>query len=279
MDKRYAQVIVLFLFTSVLTCYALIDAGTEYEELTWVQEAGRSLQRADCIYYSYTTALSVGAVSSVERVDVRGNQLTGEWVAEYYVTDEDGTRRILKSFCDGSRLYHYIDWTGEWEEQQAADISMPSFRELYALNYGDADIAEVEKRQEGTGTTVTILLTEEYLTGLLSEHYDEAQALYEGYRRAETGAGQQENLELGIERYKRIRIDEARQEFVMDADKVLRSVEYDATLRVPEVITDGKGQTALGEEKSILFQHRIEINAYNEPHILDVIEQCGSELL
>lgn len=278
MDKRYAQVIVVFLFASVLTGYALIDAGTQYEELTWVQDAGRILQRADNIHYSYTTTLSAGAVSSAERADVRGNQLTGEWMAEYYVMDEDGIRRILKCFCDGKRLYRYVDWTGEWEEQQEADISMPSFQSLLSLKYRDADIAEIVHGSEGNGTHVTVLLTEEYLGALVAEHYDEAQALYEGYLRAETGAGQQEKLELGMERYKRMRIESAGSMFAIDADGVLRCAEYAAEIYVPEIVTDSSGQSALGEEKCVSFRHRVEIKGYNEQEILDAIEQCGSEV-
>ena len=278
MDKRYAQVIVLFLFTSVLAGYALIDVSTKYEELTWIQDASRRLRRTDNIWYTCTMTLTAEAVSFTEQIEVRGNQLTGEWVAEYYTTDEDGTRRILKSFCDGRKRYDYVDWTGEWEEKPFSDITMPDFEVPYVLNYGEADIAEVEQRQEGTDTTVTIALTKEYLAGLISEHYDEAQALYEGYRRAETSPLSQGMLELGMERYERMRIENARQIYAADADKVLRSVEYDAAVCVPEVVTDDLGQTALGKEKTILFRHRIEIKGYNEQQILDAIEQCGSEV-
>lgn len=278
MDKRYAQVIVLFLFTSILTGYALIDAGTKYEELAWVQDAGRSLRRADNIRYSYTTTLSADNASSVERVDVWGNQLTGEWMAEYYVMDEDGIRRILKTFCDGKRLYRYVDWTGEWEEQGMADISMPSFGTMVSLKYKDGDIAEISHSSKGGATVVAVLLTEKYRKALVAEHYDEAQALYEGYRRVETGAGQQENLELGMERYKQVRVESAGNVYEIDAGGVLRRVEYDLIFYVPEIVTEENGQSMLGEEREVSFRHQIEIKGYNEQGILDAIEQCGSEM-
>lgn len=148
-----------------------------------MQDASRNLRRVNNIQYSYTTTLTSSAGTDTERVDVWGNQLTGEWVAEYYVTDEDGTRKILKSFCDGRNLYHYIEWTGDWEKQLLTDTTMPSLTSVTSLTYGDDDIAEISREQEDGHETVTVSLTEEYLEELVSQHYEEARELYEGYSR------------------------------------------------------------------------------------------------
>lgn len=279
MDKKHVRALIIIIFASLLVYHAVIASGTQYKEMAAVQDASRNLRRVNNIQYSYTTTLTSSAGTDTERVDVWGNQLTGEWVAEYYVTDEDGTRKILKSFCDGRNLYHYIEWTGDWEKQLLADTTMPSLTSVTSLTYGDDDIAEISREQEDAHETITVSLTDEYLEELVSQHYEEALELYEGYSRAESSTERQDSLQLGMERYAQIRLADAKNIFVIDKENVLTGVEYATTLYAPEVVKDADGKTTLGDEKSMLFQHRIDVRAYNRQSILDTIELCSEEVM
>ena len=94
------------------------------------------------------------------------DMLTGDWISEHYTTDEDGTRLYLKQFCDGRDLYHYIDWSGEWEQilpQQRENTVIPDYEMVTDLGYAWTDVEDLERVTEDGAVEITCSFTQEYL--------------------------------------------------------------------------------------------------------------------
>ena len=115
MEKRKFRIVVVMAFGVTLLAVSVLDGSVSSTELAMLQGAMRELRRTDNLEFSYENILSEKGTSKSEKAVIWADTLSGSWVGEYYITDEDGTRRYLKKFCDGESVYEYVEWSGEWE--------------------------------------------------------------------------------------------------------------------------------------------------------------------
>ena len=114
MVKRKIRALVVMAFGVALAAFSALNGSTQCAELAMLQDAMRELRRTDNLEFSYENTIAGAGVSRGEKTVVWADALSGSWVSEHYITDEDGTRRYLKKFCDGGSVYQYAEWSGEW---------------------------------------------------------------------------------------------------------------------------------------------------------------------
>ena len=130
MEKRKLRILTVVVFAGVLIFGALRQNSTRRGELGEIQVAMWNLGKVDNLQLSYEYRWKQNGSAGGETMHAWADMLTGDWISEHYTTDEDGTRLYLKQFCDGRDLYHYIDWSGEWEQ-----IPPPSSRRPRPLRF------------------------------------------------------------------------------------------------------------------------------------------------
>ena len=142
MEKRKLRILTVVVFAGVLVFGALRQNSTGRGELGEIQVAMWNLGKVDNLQLSYEYRWKQNGSAGGETMHAWADMLTGDWISEHYTTDEDGTRLYLKQFCDGRNLYHYIDWSGEWEQilpQQRENTVIPDYEMVTDLGYDVTD--------------------------------------------------------------------------------------------------------------------------------------------
>ena len=171
MEKRKLRILTVVVFAGVLTFGALRQNSTGRGELGEIQVAMWNLGKVDNLQLSYEYLWKQNGSAGGETMHAWADMLTGEWISEHYTTDEDGTRLYLKQFCDGRNLYHYIDWSGEWEQilpQQRENTVIPDYEMVTELGYDGTDVEDLERVAEDGTVEITCSFTQEYFTQDLS---------------------------------------------------------------------------------------------------------------
>lgn len=302
MKKRNLQVMAIVIFTSILVTTAAAGRVFEYEEVGMIQDAMRNLKRVNNMMYSYETSVSYEALESekladaiepislsetsnaaeskdvqTERVDVWLDQLSGSWVCEYYTTDEDGTRCILKQFCDGRNVYSYVEWNGEWEMQQDADLEPPSLDSLIVMDYNGKDITNIKSENEGGAVKIDYIFTLEYIQELQEKYADMMEDSYEKYLKMQAPEDTVSAMELTAQQYRKTTWENIEISCMIDEQGVYCSHESTVALVQPEIVTDANGVKSLGEKHLLKYNIDIKVLRYNQDGILNKIEQCRNE--
>ena len=151
MEKRKLRILTVVVFAGVLIFGALRQNSTGRGELGEIQVAMWNLGKVDNLQLSYEYCWKQNGSAGGETMHAWADMLTGDWISEHYTTDEDGTRLYLKQFCDGRDLYHYIDWSGEWEQilpQQRENTVIPDYEMVTDLGYDGTDVEDLERVTE-----------------------------------------------------------------------------------------------------------------------------------
>lgn len=280
MGKKDVHVAVAIIFASVLSIFALTGGNTEPGEIRQIEDSIRNLRRVDNMRISYAYTISDKNETIVSHTDVWADQLTSSWVAEYYVTDVDGTRLYLKRFCDGTDIYTYIDWNGEWEKQlEMANPEVPYLDSITTINYGSEDIENIEMKQEEDFYTISYALTPEYLASMDEKNLESLESYYAGYNMEGAALETGDNLYMTLEQNKKMHLEDTFIIYRIDKNEILRSGIYSYNVFRPEIVTEENGDTRLGEEEKIRNLIEFEIRDYNKDYILDKIEQYTSEII
>lgn len=280
MGKKDVHVAVAIIFASVLSIFALTGGNTEPGEIRQIEDSIRNLRRVDNMRISYAYTISDKNETIVSHTDVWADQLTSSWVAEYYVTDVDGTRLYLKRFCDGTDIYTYIDWNGEWEKQlEMANPEVPYLDSITTINYGSEDIENIEMKQEEDFYTISYALTPEYLASMDEKNLESLESYYAGYNMEGAALETGDNLYMTLEQNKKMHLEDTFIIYRIDKNEILRSGTYSYNVFRPEIVTEENGDTRLGEEEKIRNLIEFEIRDYNKDYILDKIEQYTSEII
>lgn len=277
MEKRKIQALLMIAFAVALTTSIMMGETTQSEELALLQDAMRELRRTDNLEFSYESTIESGGIEKSEKIVVWADQLTGSWVSEHYTTDEDGTRMYLKRVCDGRHIYHYEDWSGEWELQQGEETQIPYLDRVIDLPYGSHDIMNVELHQKVDVQELSYEFTEEYIAEQNAKRQETLEEYYENYQKMQTSDESAEKVELAVEQYRRMREEDTAVTYRIDSAGVMRGLSCSMQLVSPEIIYDAAGKPALGEEHTSSYQIEIEITRYNQEGVTNKINQCKSE--
>lgn len=277
MEKRRWQALLIMAFLVALGTLAMLGERTQSEELAFLQDAMRELRRTDNLEFSYESSIQTGGVKKSEKIIVWANQLAGSWVSEHYTTDEDGTRLYLKQFCDGMRVYHYIDWSGEWELQESEETNIPYLNNLMDLPYGSEDIVDVQWNQKVGVQELSYAFTEDYIAKQNAMRQEALEEYYANYKKMLSSEEELEKAALAVEQYRRTREADTRVVYRIDSVGVMRGLSCFMSLMSPEIIYDADGNPALGEEYASFYQIDIEITRYNQEGVINKIQQCSNE--
>lgn len=279
MEKNKIQAAAVIIFGALLAVPVLTGGNAEQGELGRLQEAMRNLKRVDNLQMTYEYSVTQRGSTTAEQADIWADMLTGCWVSEYYITDEDGTRPYMKQFCDARNVYVYDEWTGEWELAQGVTSSaVPNLGTVTALDYRAEDILETETGEEAGQQRITYRFTPAYLQEQRNERVAKVEATYVSYQKS--GASQEtlDTMEITLEQYKQMRYEDVVVTYTIDADRVLQGMEYSAKLIMPEIVTDEKGESVLGAEQETQLLLRVNIERYNQDGIINKAEQCKNEI-
>lgn len=279
MEKNKIRAAAVIIFGALLAISVLMGGNAEQGELGRLQEAMRNLKRVNNLQMTYEYSAAHRGITTAEQADIWADMLTGCWVSEYYMTDEDGTRPYMKQFCDARNVYVYDEWTGEWELVQGViSNTVPNLGTITTLDYRAEDILETETGEEDGQQRITYRFTSAYLERERNERVAEVEENYVSYQKS--GASQETLDAVGItlEQYKQMRYEDVVVTYTIDADQVLRSMEYTAKLIMPEIVTDENGESVLGEEQETQLLLRVNIERYNQDGIINKIEQCKNEI-
>ncbi len=277
-SRRTVRAATVAAFASMLTAMAVTGGMTESAELGEMRDAMRRLKRVDNLQFTCTGTLQGDGAERGERVEVWSDQLSGSWVAEYYVTDEDGTRRYQKEFCDGRAVYVYIDWNGEWERRQGGSVKTPCLETLTVLPYDNRDIAEAESVRKKGKQKISFQFTQEFLGALSAENMDAAERSFRTYEKSGVSEDALHLAEMTLEQYRRTQQERITAVYTIDAENVLCEGMYKVESVQPQLNPDETGKVQLGGEQKLKLQVRTRVYRYNQAGILNKIEQCRSEV-
>lgn len=276
MKKKNVQAIIGIIFTSILVILAMTGGRTDQEEIRQLRDAMRNLRRVDNIAFSYTTVYKDKEETERQIVDIWADQLSGSWVSEQYMLDEDGMRLVQKKFCDGDAVYTYMGWNGDWQKAAKEDMSVPYLAAMTVLDYDGEDVTGIESVYEDNLQKVSYSFTPEYLNAQLEKRISDLEKLYQRYEKSNIGEAGLYPIQLAIEQYKEIKQENVWADYVIDTDEVLCKGTYIVELRQPELIKDGQDMW-LGDDQDVEFQVEIEVKGYSQNGILNKIEQCRNE--
>lgn len=277
MGKRKMQALFTMALIVALVTSAMMGGTTQSAELALLQDSMRELRRTDNLEFSYESTIESAGVTKSEKIIVWADQLTGSWVSEHYTTDEDGTRLYLKRVCDGSQVYHYMDWSGEWELQEGEETDIPYLDRVIDLPYGNDDITNVELRQKVDVQELSYEFTEEYIAEQNAKRQESLEEYYENYQKMQTTDEGSEEVELAVEQYRRMREENTSVIYRIDSAGVMRGLSCSMSLVSPEILYDTDGQPTLGDEHISSYQIEIEITRYNQEGVTNKIDQCKNE--
>ena len=279
MEKRKFCAIIAMAFAVALITSAMLGGSTQCEELALLQGAMRKLRRTDNLEFSYESTIRSEGATKSEKVIVWADQLSGSWVSEHYSTDEDGTRLYLKRFCDGTNVYHYLDWSGEWELQESRDVDIPYLDRIIDLPYDSDDIVNIELNQKVNVQELSYQFTDEYIAGQNKKRQETLEEYYEKYQKLQTmdEDNEENQTELIMEQYRQTREENTSVTYRIDSAGVMRGLSCSMDLVSPEIVYTLEGQQVLGEEHTSFYDIEIEISRYNQEGILNKILQCKNE--
>lgn len=277
MEKRKFRAIAVMGFAVALVTSVMVGGTTQSEELALLQDSMRELRRTNNLEFSYTNKISSEGMVKSEKVVVWVDQLSGSWVSEHYETDEDGTRLYLKQFCDGTHLYHYDDWSGEWELRDSEDTEVPYLSNVWYLPYGNADIMNVKLKEKGKVLELSYDFTQEYIDSQNQKRQETLEQQYASYQRMQTSDDGEERVQLAVEQYRQTREEDTSVVYRIDSAGVMRGLICKMSLVQPEVVYDVNGKQMLGEDRENLYEVVIEIERYNQDGIVYKIAQCQAE--
>ncbi len=279
MEKRKFRIVVVMAFGVTLLAVSVLDGSVSSTELAMLQGAMRELRRTDNLEFSYENILSEKGTSKSEKAVIWADTLSGSWVGEYYITDEDGTRRYLKKFCDGESVYEYVEWSGEWELLEEEEDSIPYFSQITDLPYDDDDILDIRLEQQGNLQEISYEFTTEYMEKQNRRRIQMLEDYYKNYKRLQTSDESQEQIELAAEQYRQTSEETETVVCHIDPAGVMQDFCSVLTLSVPEIIYDDAGGQTLGAEAESIYETKIKIHRYNQDVVLNKIEQCRREAL
>ena len=279
MEKRKFRIVVVMAFGVTLLAASVLDGSVSSTELAMLQGAMRELRRTDNLEFSYENILAEKGTSKSEKAVIWADTLSGSWVGEYYITDEDGTRRYLKKFCDGESVYEYVEWSGEWELLEKEEDSIPYFSQITDLPYDDDDILDIRLEQQGNLQEISYEFTTEYMEKQNRRRIQMLEDYYKNYQRLQTSDESQEQIELAAEQYRQTSEEKETVVCHIDPTGVMQDFCSVLTLSVPEIIYDDAGGQTLGAEAESIYETKIKIHRYNQDVVLNKIEQCRREVL
>ena len=277
MSKIKYRVLAVMAFGVALVTSGLLGGSTQCEELALLQDSMRELRRTDNLEFSYASTIESEGMAKREQIVVWADQLTGSWVSEHYTTDEDGTRMYLKRFCDGRRVYHYLDWSGEWEIQADEDTEIPYLDRVIDLPYDSDDIMNIQLRQKVDVQELSYEFTQAYIDTQNEMRQENLEAYYKNYLMMQTDDEGAERVELAVEQYRQTREADTTVTYRIDAAGVMRGLSCSMNLISPEITYDLDGVAGLGEEHTSVYEIEIEVSRYNQEGVLNKIDQCRNE--
>ncbi len=204
------------------------------------------------------------------------DMLTGDWISEHYTTDEDGTRLYLKQFCDGRNLYHYIDWSGEWEQilpQQRENTVIPDYEMVTDLGYDGTDVEDLERVTEDGAVEITCSFTQEYLEEAWENQVAQVEKSYAFYEKSGADENAVKTAALSVQQHKQAHYEDMTATYVIDENQILRSIEYQITLIMPEITQDLSGNKMLGKDRKMQITVTAEVDRYNQGGIANKVQQ------
>ena len=279
MEKKNAHAMILAIFVTGLITAAILWDNPQSEELGILQDSMRELKRMDNLEYSYVTTINRAGTQTGDQITVWSDQLSGCWISEHYKTDEDGTRLYLKQFCDGTHIYNYIEWTGEWELQNSKSLDAPYMEQILSVPYEDEDIMEMERVEGELGQTLSIAFTPEYIEAQDESRKDAVEQGYQDYLKMAGEDVQTNEMVMTMEQYMRTRQEDTTVLYQMNAEGVLTGMRCTMTIIQPELIYNTSGELMLGKEWESGYEIVVTVNRYNQQGTLNKIEQCKNEIM
>lgn len=279
MEKKNAHAMILAIFVVGLITAAILWDNPQSAELGMLQTSMRELKRVDNLEYSYvTTVRSAGTVTGDE-ITVWSDQLSGCWISEHYKIDEDGRRLYLKQFCDGVRVYNYIEWTGEWELQSTKSVDAPYMDQILSIPYEDEDILELTRIEDEAGQTLSFVFTPEYIDEQNESRKDTVEKAYQDYMKMAGEEAQTNEMVMTMEQYMRTRQKDIAVTYQINAEGVLMGMQCTMTVIQPELIYNTNEELMIGKERESGYEIVVTVNRYNQQGTLNKLEQCKNEIL
>lgn len=282
MEKRKTQMqaFAVIIFSLLLVFAAAGSSASGREELGELKTAMRNLNRANNLQMSYVYAVRQNDTEESESMDLWADLLTGSWLSEYYTADEDGTRLYLRQFCDGRNVYHYIDWNGDWELQSSAQSStaVPRLEEMTTLGYSGADVSELEREEQDGGVEIRCLFAPEYLEQAKETQLAQLEQSYAYYEKSGANESEIASAQLAVEQHRQSQYEAITVTYRIDENQVLRTVSYEITMAMPEIVHDLDGNELLGKERQVQITLDMEIECYDRSEINDRIKQCRDSI-
>ena len=141
------------------------------------------------------------------------------------------------------------------------------------LGYDGTDVEDLERVTEDGAVEITCSFTQEYLEEAWENQVAQVEKSYAFYEKSGADENAVKTAALSVEQHKQAHYEDMTATYVVDENQILRSIEYQITLIMPEITQDLSGNKMLGKDRKMQIMVTAEVDRYNQGGIANKVQQ------
>ena len=164
----------------------------------------------------------------------------------------------------------------KWEQilpQQRENTVIPDYEMVTDLGYDGTDVEDLERVTEDGAVEITCSFTQEYLEEAWENQVAQVEKSYAFYEKSGADENAVKTAALSVQQHKQAHYEDMTATYVIDENQILRSIEYQITLIMPEITQDLSGNKMLGKDRKMQITVTAEVDRYNQGGIANKVQQ------
>lgn len=129
--------------------------------------------------------------------------------------------------------------------QQRENTVIPDYEMVTDLGYDGTDVEDLERVTEDGAVEITCSFTQEYLEEAWENQVAQVEKSYAFYEKSGADGDAVKTAALSVQQHKQAHYEDMTATYVIDENQILRSIEYQITLIMPEITQDLSGNKML----------------------------------
>ena len=144
-------------------------------------------------------------------------------------------------------------------------------KDVYASD--GTDVEDLERVTEDGAVEITCSFTQEYLEEAWENQVAQVEKSYAFYEKSGADGDAVKTAALSVQQHKQAHYEDMTATYVIDENQILRSMEYQITLIMPEITQDLSGNKMLGKDRKMQIMVTAEVDRYNQGGIANKVQQ------
>ena len=141
------------------------------------------------------------------------------------------------------------------------------------LGYDGTDVEDLERVTEDGAVEITCSFTQEYLEEAWENQVAQVEKSYAFYEKSGADGDAVKTAALSVQQHKQAHYEDMTATYVIHENQILRSMEYQITLIIPEITQDLSGNKMLGKDRKMQITVTAEVDRYNQGGIANKVQQ------